>query len=1029
MRAPAVLCVALVWAGSLARAEEPTATVDYARDVRPILHSRCVECHGTGAQESSLRLDERGAALRGGSRGAAIVPGDPSGSRLLSYVIGENPDGIVMPPEGDRLTEAEIATLRDWIAQGADWPDTSDVGVATAGSDHWAFLPVEQRPLPPVQAAAWPKNGIDFWILSRLEAEGLAPSPEADRETLIRRLSLDLLGLPPTQSEVREFLADERPDAYEQLVDRFLVSPHYGERWARHWLDLARYADSDGYEKDNGRPHAWRYRHWVIEALNQDLPFDEFTIEQLAGDLLPNPSSQTLAATGFHRNTLTNTEGGVDQEEFRVAATVDRVNTTFAVWQGLTMGCAQCHNHKYDPFTQFDYYSSFAVFNNLDEVNVGAPLPEQVAEYEKVKAEFEAGTAPLRESLAAYERDVLPVRLAAWEAGEPLASLTQWTALGGSAASAAGATLQLQADLAWLVTGDVPDTDDYSFQAETAPGLVTAIRLEALADPQLPSSGPGRTPHGNYVVSEMRLARLPGDGSAPVELPLARAASDFAQDGFAPEHALDGNPATGWAIAPQFGLSHWLVCELATPCELQPGDRLLVTLLQQHGSQHTLGKFRLSVTNAAQPVDPVGASPELIAALSTPAANRDAAQQQLVLERYAQQDAELQKLRADLQARLGQAPVDPATTTLAQAFHERSPGRETHILIRGDFLRPGALVAAGIPAVLSAAPSSGGEMDRLGFARWLVDPANPLTARVTVNRIWQQHFGRGLVTTLEDFGTQGARPSHPELLDWLAAEFVAQGWSLKQLHKLIVCSATYRQSSVQPPDVVQRDPLNVLLARQSRLRVEAEVIRDLALAASGLLDRRIGGPSVRPPQPEGISELTYAGSARWETSSGGDRYRRGMYTWFQRTSPYPMLMTFDAPESNVVCTRRERSNTPLQALTLLNDIVFVECGQALGRRIAGLSNEELATLGAMDEDAARIRWAFLTCLARQPSPAETAAIVNLLAAARAELQADPALATALAGPADALPLPSDSVAPWVIVARTLLNLDEFITRE
>jgi hypothetical protein len=811
--------------------------IEFDRDIHPILARSCLSCHGRQRQKGGLRLDDRAAALKGGNSGIVLKPGNAAASRLLLVVSGLDPD-LKMPPGGKApLTAEEVGRLRAWIDQGATWGRATSVGARSPTSTHWAFQPVRRPPLPQVQNTTWIRNGIDAFVLARLEAEHIAPSPEADRVTLLRRLSFDLRGLPPTLAEVDAFVQDTSPDAYEQLVDRLLASPHYGERWARPWLDAARYADSDGYEKDTGRPHAWRWRQWVIDALNHDLPFDEFTIEQLAGDLLPSATIEQKVATGFHRNTLTNREGGVDQEQFRVEAVVDRVNTTATVFLGLTMGCARCHDHKYDPFSQREFYQLFAFFNSDAEADIPAPLPGEEEAYQRQKAAYDRLKAEAEALVTAYRREKLAAAQQSWEIG---------------------------------------------------------LRLPAL--------------------------------------------------------------------------------------------RLI--------------------------------PPNIAALLLTEPSRRTAAQQKTLADYYAKIDLELSRLTKVVAELARHAPPQPLAQTLAL-----SKPRPAHVLIRGDFLRPGADVSPDTPSVLPPLRTDhpGKPATRLDLARWIVDPANPLTPRVAVNWIWQRYFGRGIVATLEDFGTQGDRPSHPELLDWLASEFVHRGWSLKDLHRLIVTSATYRQSSRARPELHDRDPLNVLLARQNRLRLEAEVVRDNALACSGLLARTVGGPSVRPPQPAGISELTYADSARWVESNGPDRYRRGMYTWFQRTSPYPMLLTFDAPDANVCCVRRDRSNTPLQALTLMNDTVFVECARALGGRILA------ETRGA--NTSQRLVYSFRQCVGRAPSPTELATLQRLFDRLLESCRSQPGEAARLVGSGKA---PSGDVAEtaaWVALARALLNLDEFVTRE
>jgi hypothetical protein len=836
-------CLGLVLAAPLwaaAPGQLPPAapgTMDFDRDVHPILARSCLSCHGPVRQKGGLRLDDRDAALKGGNAGAVLRPGDAAGSRLLRVVAGLDPD-LTMPPQGKPpLTAEEVGRLRAWVEQGAKWGKAAAAAAARAASStHWAFQPVRRPPTPRVGNTSWVRNEIDAFVLARLEAEHITLSPEADRVTLIRRLSFDLLGLPPTPQEVDDFVNDPRPDAYENLVDRLLASPHYGERWARPWLDAARYADSDGYEKDTGRPYAYRWRDWVIGALNSDLPFDEFTVEQIAGDLLPGATLEQKIATGFHRNTLTNREGGVDQEQFRVEAVVDRVNTTATVWLGLTLGCARCHDHKYDPFSQREFYEFFAFFNSDVETDLPAPRPGEREAYQPRKAAFDRQKAEREATLAAYKKDQLPAAQQKWE-------------------------------------------------------------------------------------DELRLPEL---------------------------RKLPAGVAAGLVTEP---------------------------------------------------------------------AKRTAAQRKELADFYAKTDPKLAELTKELAALAKTAPTLTTAQTLALGAR-----RTTHVMVRGDFLRPGAEVRPGTPAALPPLHGTGpGPATRLDLARWLVDPANPLTPRVAVNWVWLRYFGRGLVATQEDFGTQGDRPSHPELLDWLASEFVRRGWSLKELHRLIVTSATYRQSSKARPELRDRDPLNVLLARQNRCRLEAETLRDNALACSGLLAPAIGGPSVRPPQPAGISELTYAGSARWVESSGPDRYRRGLYTWFQRTSPYPMLLTFDAPDANVCCVRRERSDTPLQALTLMNDTVFVECAQALARRVVA----EAAGRSTSD----RLRYAFRVCVAREPSAGELASLERLFAGLLQDCRARPDAAARLVGAAKPGGVDAPEAAAWVAFARTLLNLDEFVTRE
>ncbi len=836
--------------------------VDYLRDVKPILAQHCYSCHGAQKQKSGLRLDTAAAAQMGGNSGPAIVPGKSNESRLIKAITGSDKSLPRMPFKKPLLADRQIAFLKTWIDEGAKAPvNERPENVATGQSTHWAFQPLVRPADPQVKNRAWIRNPIDGFILARLEKEGIAPSPEADRITLIRRLSLDLTGLPPSIAEIDAFLADMRPDAYERIVERFLQSPHYGERWGRHWLDLARYADSNGFNIDAPRS-IWSYRDWVIEAFNTDMPFDQFTIEQIAGDLLPHATLPQKIATGFHRNTLINEEGGIDLEQFRVESIVDRVNTTGSVFLGLTVGCAQCHDHKFDPISQREYYQLFAFFNNADEPTLELPTPEQQRYRNKIRARI----AELEESLRGIDH-----------------------------------------------TSDAKRLDwEKSLSPADRASLPSAV---------------------NNILD-------------------------------VPEHQRDAQQLQTIRAAYRFGdQARNLVGGLG-----QPLPYLGIAHLQT-------ARFRFSVE---------------------------------------QQIADLKK-------------SEPAVVTTL-VMEERKESRPTHVHLGGDFLRKGARINPGVPSVLPDLQAHGSRptgLDmppRLDLARWLVDPRNPLTPRVTMNRFWQRYFGLGLVETDNDFGMQGARPTHPELLDWLATEFIAQKWSMKAMHRLIVTSATYRQSSRHRPELATIDPRNLLLARQARLRLEAEIVRDVALAASGLLSHKIGGPSVFPPQPDGVFRLTQI-QRDWKASDGPDRYRRGMYTHFWRSAPHPALTVFDAPEATTTCTRRNRSNTPLQALTLLNDQAFFEFAKGLAVRI--LANSQASN----QTDAERIRYAFRLCLGRPASELEEKRIGALLAQQLADLQANPGEAQLLV--AANLPSGTDSreLDAWTTVARVLLNLDEFITRE
>jgi mono/diheme cytochrome c family protein len=1017
-------------ADDTAKALPPAATssVDFAVEIQPLLQKNCFSCHGPEHQEGGLRLDQKQRALIGGDNGAEIAAGKSAESRLIRVVAGIDDDIGQMPPEGKgkKLSPTEIGLLRAWIDQGAKWPDESSS--AAAANTHWSLQPVTRPVVPAVTDGSWPRQSIDVFVMARQEAEKISHSEAAEKTTLLRRLYLDLIGLLPRPEEVHEFMDDKRPDAIERLVDRLLASPHFGERWGRHWLDLARYADSDGYEKDRPRPFAFRYRDWVIAALNADMPFDRFTIEQLAGDMLPNATQEQRVAVGLHRNTLHNTEGGTDQEEDRVKKTVDRTNTLGTVWLGMTVGCAQCHSHKYDPLTQREYYSLFAFFNSLEEKDVQAPNDAQAAVFAAAKQAHAAKLAELQSRVAAYEKEKLPTGQQQWEKSLGSAPAAWQTLELAQLKSANEAKFTKQADGSFLVSGKNVLSDVYTAEAIVPSGKISAVRLEVLPDAGLPANGPGRNKNGNFVLATFRVTAAPNGGEGePAAVELAAARADFSQKGFSPELALNDNKNDGWAVSPQFGKRHVAVFEAKEPFGFAEGTKLTFTLDQTYNrtDPHNIGRFRLSLSSSPTPVPLEGLPQNVIDAVAKPRDERTAEQREAITAYYRTLDPELVKLDKEVKDHVAKAPVLPQEA-MVQSVAELAKARETHINLRGDFLSPGDVVTTDTPAFLPAFKTRRENRDRLDLSNWLVDPTNPLPARVTVNRIWHQLFGRGIVPTLDDFGKQGEKPSHPELLDWLASEFVSGGWSQKALIRRIVGSSAYQQSSAPRSDLVERDPENVFIAHQARRRVEAEVIRDLALEASGLMTDRVGGPSVRPPQAAEYATLTYANSAKWVESGGSDRYRRGLYTFFQRTSPYPMLMTFDSPDSNECTARRQTSNTPLQALTIWNDPAFFEAAQALGRRV-------VADVPAEDDAAktARLRAdrAFLLCLNRQPSAAEASDVFALYQAARELAEQDKEGAKKLVGELTLTSASLAETAAWVAVGRTILNLDEFITRE
>jgi len=1024
-------------------AELPPAAnrpIDFARDIKPLLAKHCWSCHGAETRESGLRLDLSSGLLAGGDTGKAVVPGKSADSRLVHYIAGLDPKKR-MPPDGEPLSAESIGIFRAWIDQGCPWPETENP--PSAKQSHWAYQALRQVPPPAVKLADWPINPIDHFVLAELEKRALRPSPEADRTTLIRRLSLDLLGLLPSVAEVDAFVNDRNDKAYERLVDRLLGSPHFGERWGRHWLDMARYADSDGYEKDNPRPDAYRWRDWVIDSINADLPFDQFTVEQLAGDLIPNASPLQRLATAFHRQTLTNTEGGTDQEQWRVEACFDRTETTGAVWLGLTVGCARCHSHKYDAISQREYYQLFAVFNNGDEQSTVVPKSvSEVAAYERAKASHDAALAALTDRIRAAQAPQSGA-YDEWEskAQNALAEhranpLTLHPLDNATVVSDAELAFKRLEDASWLVSGPNPEKAVYTLQGTVNRPGIHAIRIDAMADDSLPAKGPGRVAHGNFVLTELtvEVARQ-SDFSDARKLALRDARADIEQEPksakpWLAQHAIDGNEETGWAISPQFGKSHWWIASLSEPLDGAGNLHVRVRISQQHGKQHTIGRFKVTMQTGVALSE---AYPEaIVKTLAIPVDKRSAGQRQELLDHFSRSIAPTKALFAELDELRKKEPAKAELPVRVIAQRTQNP-RKTFVFRRGEFLHPIAeleTLPGGLATLPPLAARPGNAMaDRMDLAQWLVAPQNPLTPRVTANHIWRQLFGVGLVRTPGDFGVRGERPSHPELLDWLAADLVAgagagemaRPWSRKALIKRIVQSATYRQSSRHRRELQEVDPQNRLLARQNRLRVEGEIVRDISLDAAGLLSRKVGGPSVYPPLPPGIAELSYAGNFKWNVSTGEDRYRRGMYTFFKRTSPHPNLTTFDCPDANLACLERRASNTPLQALTTLNNESFAEAARAFANRI--LMEPSMAS------DTERLVQAFRISVARAPQADETRQLEELLAASTAWYAERLDQARELTGKSTVAGVPPERHAAWIAAARVLLNLDEFVTRE
>jgi hypothetical protein len=1190
---PPRLALALVLLAPAARAADP----DFARDVRPILASNCFKCHGPDdkARKAKLRLDDPAAAK--------AVLGKSGESELVDRVFSADPE-LVMPPPSTKLTltAAQKDVLKRWVSAGAPY------------AAHWAFLKPARPPVPTVVGPV--RNPIDAFVLARLAKEGLKPSPEADRVALIRRVSLDLIGLPPTPAEVDAFLTDQSPDAYEKLVDRLLASPHYGERWARRWLDLARYADTNGYEKDRPRS-IWPYRDWVIQAFNDDLPFDQFTVKQLAGDMLPSATLDDRIATGFHRNTMLNEEGGIDPLEFRFYAMVDRVNTTGTVWMGLTLGCVQCHTHKFDPIPHTDYYQQFACLNNADEPTIDVPQPDIAARRAEIEQQIAEITADLPNRFPP-EGDVK------WHTPKP-----------ASFASAGGANGQIRDDGSVLLSGTNAERDTYTLTIDTPAGEFSALRLEALVDPALPSTGPGRTPHGNFVLSEVTLQL-----DQPVKF--SRAEADFSQDQFPAAKVIDGDTKTGWAIhgPGKWNVNRTLTLHFDKPVTLKEPGRWTIKLDQQHGMQHTLGCLRISLAEpvkddcplaarrrahleqkfqawliaerertvkwtplkplAAKSVIPLltiqddgsifvsgdmskrdvyditldaggltgitalrletitddrlpqigpgriyyegpfgdfflskvtllsplsprgrGAGGEGAESLTTvpfksashsfangnntaamaidddpqtgwsinggqgrphyavfqlerpleagvaAGLNRPAhgptLQLQMLFERYYAAGLGRFRIWATTDPRGGQArdfsneiegllllPPDQLTleqtqkllaqfcqvapelaaereaikklrdsmpaypTALVMQEWPATRERATFVHHRGEFLQPKDQVEPGLLSILSPLAQRQPQ-NRLEYAHWLVSGANPLVGRVTMNRHWAALFGTGIVRTTEDFGYQGESPSHPDLLDWLAIELPRRGWSLKSMHRLIVTSHTYQQSSRFPPEAAASDPQNRLLSHFPRIRLEAELVRDSTLHMSGLLSGKLGGPSVFPEQPKSVTAEGAYGALGWNVSPGEDRYRRGLYTFAKRTAPFAMLATFDGPSGEACIARREVTNTPLQALTMLNEPTLLEAAQALGKA---------ATTGRGSAES--VTEIVRRCLTRPPTDQELSLLVQYYENQKQRLMSKELDAEKVAGPGEGSVIDR---AAWTLTARAILNLDEAITRE
>ena len=1009
-----VILVVLALAPRPARAGDP---VEFNQDVRPILSDRCFACHGpdSGSREADLRLDRQEEALddRGGYQ--VVAPGKPQDSELILRITSEDDDMRMPPAEfGKPLSEQEREILTRWIAEGAPW------------EEHWSRMPVKRPDVPELDDPSWARNAIDSFVLRRLQREDIKPSPAADRRTLVRRLFFDLTGLPPTPEEVQAFVEDTSSDAYASLVDRLLASPHYGERMAMYWLDLVRYADTLGYHGDQDRSVA-PYRDYVLAAFNENKPFDQFTIENLAGDLLPDATRTQRIASTYNRLNRASAEGGVQPKEYLAKYAADRVRTTGGVWLGSTLGCCECHDHKFDPFTTKDFYRFAAFFADIKEQGI-VPGAVHIEQLPVPTPQQEQELHALNLSIAAAEADLelrSPQRVQQFSAWQTQLKHTAgpWVVLRPSSSeSALGATLEIQPDGSILATGTNPDKDVYTIRVNAPEAEFSSIRLELMADPSLPAQGPGRAGNGNFVVQQFELAW----GDQPVKWKSATAS--HSQSGFEVEHLVRGN-TTGWAILPEVGKPSQAVFVMSEPIRVgaggdtQPSPVLTFTITQNHGAQHTLGRFRLYAATTPEALTVHSILPESLAAiLEVDSTQRTAEQTEQLWQRFQESAAELQPQRALLTKLTAdkKALNNSIVTTLATAAGEP---RLMRVLPRGNWMdESGEIVQPGVPQFLRQPEVSGRTLNRLDLARWIVAPDNPLTARSFVNRLWMLLFGQGIARSVDDLGSQGRWPTHFELLDFLAAEFMESGWDVKHLVRLMVMSNTYRQASDPRAELQQRDPYNRLLARQSRWRIDAEMVRDNALAVSGLLVPRIGGPSVKPYQPAGYWAQLNFPKRTYQHDQGPNQYRRGLYTHWQRTFLHPSLLAFDAPVREECTARRDRSNTPLQALVLLNDPTYVEAARVLAMH---------ALREGGDDQVSRLRWIYRQVLQREPSREEEASLIEFCRRNCVVYEQDPSEAAKLIE--TGLTPVNESLDPvqlavWTCVARAVLNLHETITR-
>ncbi len=971
-----------------------------------ILSDHCIACHGPANQEGGLRLDRAEAALRGGDHGPALVPGKSHPSRLFQRVSGQKEPR--MPPEGPPLSADQLAILERWIDRGAFWPKdgltSTSVRETKTREIPWSFRPIHSMALPVVNDSEWSCSPIDRFVLAKIEQEGngMSPSPQAERHVLLRRLSLDLLGLPPSDEELREFIQDTRPDAYDRFVDRYLASPHYGERWGRHWLDRTHYGESSGCLTDLSRPYAWRWRDWVVEAINRDLPFDQFTIQQIAGDLMHERDSESTIATGFYRNALMSYEPGIDLEAERCKTTVDRTSMVGSAWLGITLGCAECHSHKYDPITQRDFYRMYAFFDRTEDVYLDSLGSTRSPLRTRAEAAIDSArrTYLSQPAHGQLEWEDKVKRLPnIWHVPKEYGLRTL--------RSLRFAMVHPQADGALKVDGVIRSSDRHQVEFAVPIQSIRAVRIELLPDDERFHLGPGRCKNGECVLTGISIMLHASDGSMlPVSSKFQSVQYDYCQEGYQAKEAIECKEESGWSVN-QPGVSHAAIYRLDAPIPCETGNHVTIQLEFSSGRGRTPTRFRVAVTDASDTSLVDQAVPEDIRELLHRDRSLRTEQEQALLKRYYQ--STYRPLDCDLAIWNKSLEIysEISHPRGAECVRESWNPPETYIHMRGDFKQRGDRVEPGIPSSLELPGYSPGSWSRLELARWMVHPKNPLTSRVAVNSFWQPLFGNGLVRTPDDFGHQGDKPTHPELLDWLSNQLMRDEWSRKGILRRMVSSATYQQSSTTSVSRQQADPLNRLFARQSRVRLDAEVLRDCLLERSGLLDLTMGGPSYRPPRSPDDPKWDWE-PLEWEAPESY-RYRRGLYIAVARNSPDPLLSLLDAPDGTTFCPARQRTNTPLQAMTLMNDPIFVSGAQRLAEQMVHSSEVT---------ERERLERLWRACLGRDPESDEMAILEDLFRRMSILHRSE----------GREIPLATKEYI-WFLMARTLLNLDEVMTRE